>query len=146
MNHSPAWLAALVLAVSLAVPAAAADHNVKLTLDGRPVDRQGGVAVLHNGVVYADVVDLVKSFNGLLTFQGAATVVSIGQSTATFTAGSRTMKINGGSVTMRGPVFVRNGDPYVPLEAFITRLANAKLRISADRTKADISVNANPLS
>jgi len=139
-------LGALIFAVSLAAPAAAADRNVKLTLDGRPVDRQGGVAVLHNGVIYADVVDLVKSFNGLLTFQGTATVISIGASTATITVGSRTMKLNGGALTMRGPVFVRNGDPYVPLDAFITQVAKAKVRVSPDRTRADISVNANPLS
>lgn len=140
------FLAALLLAVAFTGPAIAADRNVKLTLDGRPVDRQGGIALVRNGVVYADVVDLVKSFNGLLTFQGPATVVSIGSSTATFTMGSRTMKINQGAVTMRGPVFLHNGDPYVPLDTFITQVAGAKLRISPDRTKADIYVNANPLS
>ena len=139
-------LAALLLAATFALPAFAADQNVKLTLDGRPVDRQGGIALVRNGVIYADVVDLVKAFDGLLTFQGQATVVSIGAQNATFTNGSRTMKLNNGAITMRGPVFVRNGDPYVPLDVFITRVAGAKLRVNPSHTKADIYVNVNPLN
>ena len=47
---------------------------------------------------------------------------------------------------MPGPAFVRNGDLFVPLELFITRVANARVRISADKTRANIYVNANPLS
>ena len=141
-------LAALALAASLlaaaAPPVLAADRDVKLTLDGRPVDRAGGVALVRNGVVYADVVPLVKSFDGLLTFQGNAVVVSIGNSVATFTVGSRTAKIDQGSVVMRGPVFKRNGDIYVPLDTFITRLAKAKLAVNPAQTQADITVNASP--
>jgi hypothetical protein len=141
-------LAALTLGAALlaaaAPPAVAADHNVTLTLDGRPVDRIGGVALSRNGVVYADVVPLVKSFNGLLTFQGNAVVVSIGNSVATFTIGSRTAKIDQGSVVMRGPVFKRNGDIYVPLDTFVTRLAKAKLAVNPAQTQADIAVNASP--
>ena len=139
-------LAALAFASLLSAPAVASDHIVKLTLDGRPVDRSGGSAVLHNGIVYADVVDLVRSFNGILTFQGQALVVTVNGVTATFTAGSRTAKVADGSVVMRGPAYVRNGDLFVPLEMFITRVANARVRISPDKTHADISVNANPLS
>lgn len=139
-------LAAFALALALAPVPAAADTIVRLTLDGRPVDRSGGSAVLHNGIVYADVVDLVRSFNGILTFQGQALVVTVNGVTATFTAGSRTAKVADGSVVMRGPAYVRNGDLFVPLEMFITRVANARVRISPDKTHADISVNANPLS
>ena len=134
--------AVLLLAASLAAPAGAAERIVKMTMDGRPVDRHGGIAVLRNGVVYADVVDLVKTFDGLLTFQGPATVVTIGPATATFTIGSRTMKINDGAVTMRGPVFVRHGDPYVPLDAFIAHVTTARLAINPSRTTADISVDS----
>jgi hypothetical protein len=139
-------LAAAAFALALAPLPAAADTVVKLTLDGRPVDRSGGSAVLHNGIVYADVVDLVRSFNGILTFQGKALVVTVNGVTATFTDGSRTAKVADGSVVMRGPAFERNRDLFVPLEMFITRVANARVRISPDKTRADISVNANPLS
>jgi hypothetical protein len=138
--------ATVLLTLTLAAPAPAADRNVKLTLDGRPVDRAGGIAVLHNGVIYADVVDLVKAFDGLLTFQGPATVVTINGVTARFTLGSRTATIGDGAITMPGQTFRRNGDVYVPLEIFITRVANAKVKTSPDRTRADILVNANPVS
>ncbi len=143
------FAAILALALSLAAanaPAFAADRDVKLTLDGRPVDRAGGVATLHNGVVYGNVVSLVKSFNGLLTFQGDAVEVSIGTTVARFTAGSRTMKLGEGAETMRGPAFKRNGDFYVPLDAFVTRVANAKLTVDRAQTHADINVNSNPQS
>jgi hypothetical protein len=142
--------AVLIIAASLfgaVAPAYATDRVVALTLDGRPVDAKAGeVALLHGGVIYANVVKLVKSFDGLLTFQGNAVVVSIGSNTATFTAGSRTAKINQGSVTMRGATFVRNGDVYVPLDTFVTRVAGAKLHVNPAMSKADIYVNLNPVS
>ena len=140
-------LTALALGLALLAPSAsalAADREVKLTLDGRSVDRAGGIAVLRNGVVYADVVPLVKSFDGLLTFQGNAVVVTIHGITGRFTDGSRTALINDGAVTMRGQTFKRNGDWYVPLDTFIINVAKAKVRVNAAQTQADISVNANP--
>jgi hypothetical protein len=143
------FAAALVLALAFAGtsgPALAGDRIVKLTLDGRPVDRAGGVARMRNGVVYADLVDLVKSFDGLLTFQGNAVEVSIGTTVARFTIGSRTVMIDQGAVTMPGQTFSYNGDIYVPLEVFITQVAHAKLRVDASRSHADIYVNSNPLS
>src|ERR1700676_4239076 len=101
--------AAFLLAASLlgaAAPAAlAADRDVKLTLDGRPVDRAGGVALVRNGVGYADVVPLIKSFDGLLTFPRNAVVMTIQGVTGRFTDGSRTALINDGAVTMRGQTF-----------------------------------------
>jgi len=138
-------LTALALGIALLAPgmsALAADRDVKLTLDGRAVDRAGGVAVVRHGVVYADVVPLVKSFDGLLTFQGNAVVVTIRGVTGRFTDGSRTALINDGAVTMRGQTFKRNGDWYVPLETFITQIAKAKVRVNAAQTQADISANA----
>jgi hypothetical protein len=143
-----ALLCALVIALGAPAPVSAADKVVKLTLDGRPVDRGGGVAVAlaRNGVVYANLVDLVKSFNGLLTFQGAGAVVSIGAVTATFTAGSRTAKVGEGAQTMRGQTFLRDGDLFVPLDFFVTQVARAKLKLDPAHGKADILVNANPLS
>ena len=141
-------VAALAIVAALlaagAPPAVAADRDVKLTLDGRPVDRAGGVAISRGGVVYADVVPLVKSFNGLLTFQGNAVVVSIGNSVGRFTVGSRSAKIDQGSLTMAGQVFKRNGDIYIPLDTFVTRLAKAKLQVNPAQTQADITVNASP--
>lgn len=137
-------LAALSLALAVVASAPPAERVVRLTLDGRPVDRSGVVAVARDGLVYADVVDLVKSFDGILTFQGNAVVVSVRAKTATFTAGSRTMKINQGSVVMRGQTFKRGGEIFVPLEAFVRRVAGATVEIDPDLTHADISVNTAP--
>jgi copper amine oxidase-like protein len=139
-------LAAIALAAALTGPAFAADRVVRLTIDGRPVDRNGGSAVMHNGIVYGDVIDLVKSFNGLVTFQGPALVVTISGVTATFTTGSRTAKVGDGSVVMRGAAFLREREMFVPLDTFVTRLTNAKLRLSRDHTKADIFINESPLN
>jgi uncharacterized Zn-binding protein involved in type VI secretion len=150
MMRSPYRILAATLALASAVAvtppltAAAADTPVKLTLDGRPVDRSGKSAMKRNGVIYGDVVDLVKSFNGLLTFQGNAVVVTINGINARFTEGSRTVLINGGAVTMAGQTLKVNGDFYVPLETFITQVAKAKLKTNAAKTQADIAVNANP--
>jgi hypothetical protein len=141
--------AAFILALAFAgstSPAFAADRAVKLTLDGRPVDRAGGVALVRGGVVYADLVDLVKSFNGLLTFQGTAVEVSIGTTVARFTIGSRTVMIDEGAVTMPGQTFQLNGDIYVPLGTFVTQVAHAKLRVDPTKSHADIYVNSNPMS
>jgi hypothetical protein len=134
-------LAALVLAVAVTAPALAADRVVRLTIDGRPVDRNGGSAVMRNGIVYADVIDLVKSFNGLVTFQGPALVVTISGVTATFTTGSRTAKVGDGSVVMRGAAFLREREMFVPLDTFVNRLTTAKVRLNRDRSQADILVN-----
>jgi hypothetical protein len=140
-------LAILVLALGPVVtlaPAGAADSVVKLTLDGRPIDSRGPSAIKHGGVIYANVVNLVKSFDGLLTFQGNAVVVSIHGINARFTLGSRTATINQGAVTMRGQAFMLNGDWYVPLDTFILNVAKAKLRVNPAQTQADILVNPNP--
>lgn len=134
---------ALLMAVAMTAPALAKDRLVHLTLDGRPVDREGGIAVLHDGVVYADVRDLVKAFSGLLTFQGKKVVVSLGSHTGTFTIGSRTLLIDQGAATMRGDVFTRNRDVYVPLDAFVRQLAHGRVSYDASRTHADIAVNTS---
>jgi hypothetical protein len=136
----------LLLVLALAEPAFAADKVVKLTLDGRPVDRQGGIALAHQGVVYADVVDLVKVFNGLLTLHGNTVVVTVSGTTAAFTAGSRTAHLGEYAATMRGQAFRRNGDLYVPLDFFVTQVAHAHVRFDPSLSRANITVDANPVS
>jgi hypothetical protein len=132
--------------MSLGTPALAADKPVQVTLDGRSVDRHGGIAVARQGVVYADVVDLVRAFDGVLTFHGKAVLVTVRETTARFTVGSRTALVQQGSVVMSGRTFRRNGDIYVPLAFFVTRVAKAQVRIDKALEHARISVNANPLS
>jgi len=141
MKRLVAALAAVLLTVA---PALAKDQLVKLTMDGRPVDRRGGIALLHDGVVYADSVDLVKTFDGLVTFAGTSERIEIKGHVGTFTAGMRGATVDQDHVMLPGAPFLRNGDLYVPLEFFITRIASASVRFGPGR--ADIRVNSNPLS
>ncbi len=129
-------------ALSVATPASA-DSVVDLTLDGRPVDRHSGVAVLHHGFVFADAIDLTKCFDGFITLlrSGAATI-TIGPNTGTFTPGLPRATVNDTVVPLPAAPFRRNGDLFVPLEAFITSIAAAKVRFNAARRHADIRVNA----
>ncbi len=143
MKKLVAGLTLSLALIAALMPARATDSTVTLTLDGRAVDSRGASAMKHGGVVYGNVVNLVKSFDGLLTFQGNAVVVTIHGVTGRFTEGSRTALINQGAVTMAGRAFKYNGDFYVPLETFVTRIAKAKLRLNPKQTQADIVVNAN---
>ncbi len=143
-------LAALALTAVLAggvgaAPALAKDRAIHLVLDGRPLDRPGAiVAMLHDGIIYADVVDLVKAFSGLLTFHGKAVWVTVGDTYSIFTAGSRTATIDRYTVDLPGKCFMRNGDIYVPLTTF-AQVAKARVRVNAAHTQADLLVNANPI-
>jgi len=134
-------LAAVLLTLA---PALAKDHLVKLTMDGRAVDRIGGIALLHDGVVYADSIDLVKTFDGLVTFSGNSLKIEIRSHVGTFTAGKRRATVDGAPVMLPGAPFLRNGDLYVPLDYFIRHIAGARVRFSPGR--ADVLVNMNPRS
>ncbi|GAC1429865.1 MAG: hypothetical protein NVSMB5_24290 [Candidatus Velthaea sp.] len=139
-------VAALVLGCAVlfgALPAYAADRVVTLTLDGRPIDKHGGIAVMHGGVLYADTIDLVKTFDGLISLHkdGSATATIRGN-TGAFTPGSRNATINGKVVRLPGAPFMRGGDLYVPLESFVSRIAAAKVRMTG--SGAEIIVSATP--
>ncbi|HZO94400.1 MAG TPA: stalk domain-containing protein [Candidatus Baltobacteraceae bacterium] len=137
--------AAAFVATGSVSPAAAKDRLVRLTLDGRPLDRPGAqVALLHRGVVYADVVDLVKAFSALLTFHGKAVWVTVGDTYAVFTAGSRTATVDRYTMDLPGACFMRDGDLYVPLTSF-AQIAKGSVRFDAAHTHADVSVDANPV-
>jgi hypothetical protein len=132
-------LAAALL--SLPARAAAADAVVELTLDGRPVDRHAGAALLHHGLVFANAIDLTKCFDGFITLlrSGAATI-TIGTNTGTFTPGSSSATINAVEIALPDAPFRVNGNLFVPLEAFITDVAGASVRLSPTLRHADIRV------
>lgn len=138
-------LAGLTVAALLTVPGAAraGDATVLLTLEGRPVDRHRGVAILHRGVVYADAIDLTKSFDGFITLRrdGSATI-TIGINTGTFVPGSRRAIVNAARVDLPVAPLVRGGDLFVPLDAFIARIAAASVHTDVARRHADIRVAA----
>ena len=133
----------IAAALSFTARASAADSAVELTLEGRPVDRNGGVAVLHHGLVYADVVDLTRCFDGFITLvRGGAATVTIGPNTGTFVPGSRTATINATAVVLPDAPFQLNGELFVPLEPFISWVAGADVQLSGTRRHADIRVPA----
>jgi len=137
-------LALLILASAL--PVSAADSAVSLTLDGRPVDKHGGIAVLRAGTVFVDAVDMTKSFDGLISMaRGGAATITIRGNTGAFVPGSPTAVVNGKKLLIAAP-FMRNGDLFVPLNFFITQVAKAKVTIDAAKKHANILVNANPIS
>jgi hypothetical protein len=132
---------AVAAALSLTARAPAADSIVDLTLEGRPVDRERGVAVMHDGFVFADAIDLTRCFDGFITLlRGGAATVTIGPNTGTFTPGSPRATINTASVALPGAPFKRNGELFVPLEIFISRVAGAQVRLSRVHRSADIRV------
>jgi hypothetical protein len=140
------FAALVLLLVAGTLPAFAADAVVTLTLDGRPIDKHGGIAVMHAGTVFVDAIDMTKTFNGLISMRtGGSATITIGGSTGAFVPGSTTAVVNGVKARIPAP-FMRGGDLFVPLNFFITRLTRAKVRIDAARRRADILVNANPMS
>lgn len=121
--------------------ASAADAVVALTLDGRPVDRLPGVAVLHRGLVFADAIALTKCFDGLITLmRGGAAMITIGANTGIFTPGLARATINSTMVALPGAPFTRDGELFVPLEAFIASVAGARVRYNPAHHHADIRV------
>jgi hypothetical protein len=115
--------------------ARAADTTYTILIDGRPLTENpkdtGGL--VHDGVVFGDVVKLTKAYSGLLTFaNGDRTVtVSIRKRTATFTKGRLYAVVGGGTVKLSGMPFLYDGDLYVPIAA-LARLTRSKVAI--DRT------------
>ncbi len=141
-------LLAVAIAAASTLPARAADTVVHLTLDNRPVDRAGGVAVMRDGVTFGDAVDLAKSFDGAITYRGTdnrTAEITIGNNTATFAAGSPAALLNAKRVALGATPFMRNGDLYIPLGFFVSHVASARLRVDNVTHHANIYVNANPL-
>ena len=134
-------IALALLLCSTAVPVFAADSTVTLTLDGRPIDKHGGIAVMHSGTVFVDAIDMTKTFNGLVSLRaGGSATITIQGSTGAFVPGSTVAVVNGVKARIPAP-FMRGGDLFVPLNIFITRLTRAKVRIDVARMRADILVN-----
>src|ERR1700684_985014 len=107
----------------------AADRAYTILIDGRPMTENpkdtGGL--FHDGVVFVDVVELTRAYNGLVTFadHGRTMTISIGKRTATFKKGRPFAVVNGGAVKLSGPPFISEGDFYVPITAF-ARLTRSK--------------------
>lgn len=144
MTRFVAALAAVMLCTA-PVLAAVPDAPVELTVDGRPVGN-ATVAMQHDGLVYADVASLTRTFQGTLHKSGASATVHLpGGYAGTFTAGSPKLHyLAGGAYTMKGPAFFHDGNLYVPLNAYVVKLARQRLFVDLSQTHANIKVSANP--
>lgn len=134
-------LLAVAAAIALTTAPALAEANVALTFDGRPLDRHVGASVVRGGVVYADVVDLTRALDGVLSYPTKTSVeILVNGNVGTFTVGSPTMALNRGRVKIEGAPFVHNRDIYVPVRAFAERIAQHRVTMNATHTRADIHV------
>ena len=135
-----ALVAALVLS-AIATPARAAGDPLALTVDGRPLSHAGSVAQTRHGVAYVDLVEIVRTFDGLLSIHKADTVATIGHHEATFRANDARVKLDGATVRMPAAAFRSGGDLYVPL-TFLVRglLPGATVRIDRAHHRATIHV------
>ncbi len=137
----------VVVSALLYLPAAAfaADAEVRLTLEGRPVDRNPGSAIMHGGAIYADAIALTKCFNGFITLRrDDSATITVGPNTGTFRAGSRIATINNVVVGLPGAPFMRNGDLFVPLDSFVSRIAAVGLLVDPAHHRADIRISGLP--
>jgi len=148
MRRFVAAALACYLSVAVPFPAAASDVPYGVRLDGRRLDVAGQSGLLHDGVVYVDVVRIVKGFDGLLTFApGGVVRVTIGIRTLDFRVGRRTAVLDGKmEVHFRGAPFVLRGVTYVPLGP-VAKLGTARLRIDPARHLAYlVSLNSQALT
>lgn len=120
----------------------AADTPVNLTLDGRPISRKPDVAVMRNGQLFVDVVDLTRVFDGFLVFEPGQTVkIAIRGHTGTFVAGKLAARVDGKPVTLPEAPFLRNGDLYIPIGVILGRRTGISLAKLGPR-RADLRVAA----
>jgi len=128
---------ALMLAASLGTAALAANTAVTLTLDGRPVAGNGVVALNHNGVVYADMIVLNKTFSGLMSIKGKTYSTIVRGHSVAFTANSPIGVFQARKVRLPARPFLFNNSLYVPLASF-ARGIGVVVRINRSHTAAEI--------
>ena len=136
-------MATITLTFTLAATLAlAADTRVALTLDGRPISRKPDVALLRNGQMFVDVVDLTRVFSGFLIFEPGETVkIAIRGHTGTFRGGQRAARIDGKAVTLPEPAFLQNGDLYIPITVILGKSTGISL-VKLGPRRADLHVTA----
>ena len=128
---------ALILTATLGTTALAANTTVKLTLDGRPVAASGVAALNHDGVVFADMILLNKTFSGLMSIKGRTYSTVVRGNSVAFTANSRVAVFQGRKLRLPAAPFLLNNSLYVPLAAF-GRAIGVPIRIDRSHTTADI--------
>ncbi len=133
-------LALLVSATMLPHATRAADSSLALTIDGRPISKNPHTALIRGGLPFVDLIDIVRTFNGLITIGAGHVGASVGKHEARFAVGDASATIDGAPVAMPAAAFRANGDLFVPLQFFLTELVpSATLRV--DRTAGSANVH-----
>ncbi len=133
--------ALLLTATTATLPARAADTSLALMVDGRPISKNPHVAVIHGGVPFVDLVDIVRTFNGLVVIGAGHVGASVGKHEARFARGDATAMVDGTPVAMPAVAFSANGDLFVPLAFFLTELVpGASLRVDRAAGSANVHV------
>lgn len=138
-------MAFVFLSVLLASPAIAADRSLAITIDGRPVSRNGTVAVLRRNVAYADLIELVRSYGGVVSISPAGASVTVRSRNATFVSGSASVSVDKTLDSMPERAFTANGTLFVPLQYFVTRIVGGTVRIDARAATARIALAPDAL-
>lgn len=139
-------VATSVLASLLVAPALASDRPLSVTIDGRPITRGTSMARIHNGVAYANLTELVRTYNGIVTTTRGATTVTVRTRRATFVPGSSSVVLNDGKLPLRDPAFMDRGALYVPLAFFVKRVGGGRIAIDRGMKTADISIAVDPVT
>ena len=134
----------LLLSIGLASPALAADRPLDLTIDGRPISRTGSVALFHRNVAFVNLIELVRSFGGLVTLSKSGAAVTLRSHSATFVSDRATATVDAVPMTMPAAAFTAGGVLYVPLEFFVNRIAGGTVRVDAGAATARIAPGADP--
>lgn len=116
-----------------------------LTLDGRPISRKPVIALLHDGVLFADAVDLTRVFDGLLAFEKDGMRTTIHGHVYAFHVGVRVAQVDRDHVRLPGAPFEYGGDMYVPLRTILKADGGLRLTWAAPR-HADLHVIVFPKS
>lgn len=136
-------LATVLLAGSLGAPALAADRPLTVTIEGRPVTSGSSMARVRDGVAYARLTELVRTYNGIASTTNGATTVTVRSRRATFVPGSGFVVLGGTRMRLAHPAFTDGGVLYVPLAFFVKRVGGGRIAIDPSMSSADISIARN---
>lgn len=136
-------VASAILCAALARPAFAADRKLSVTLDGRPFSRNGAVALVHDGIAYANVVELVRAYGGVVSLAPGSVRVTVRAHEARFVRGDASASVDRVRRTMPGPAILEGDVLFLPLAFFVTTVADGRVAVDLAAGTANIVVGAN---
>ncbi len=134
-------LATAAVASVAAVPAQASDSHLALTVDNRALSHSASAALVRNDVAYVALDEMIRTFGGLETAHGRATLATLNGRSATFRTNEAAANVDGTRRAMPAQAFRAGGHLYVPLRFFVTYLVpHATVRIDRADATANVRV------